>query len=128
MYIADYGNHRIQMWKYGASNGFTVAGTGVAGTSLTQLGSPTSVIVDKNGYMYITDEGNNRILRWQINSTFGVCIAACTGITGNKMNQLYAPVSLAFGNDGSMYVTDYFNNRVQKFQIVTNQSENSTII
>ena len=51
LYIADFGNQRIQMWLHGATNGSTVAGvTNSSGSSLTRLKSPRGVIVDNNGY------------------------------------------------------------------------------
>jgi sugar lactone lactonase YvrE len=127
LYIADCRNNRIQLWTYGASSGKTVAGNGTNGTSLTQFSCPVVIIVDMNGYMYIVDNENHRILRWAPNSTTGVCIAACTDTYGTHANQLYFPNGLAFDSNGSLYVAGYSNNRVQKFQIVNNQSENSMI-
>jgi hypothetical protein len=128
LYIADYSNHRIQMWTYGALFGQTVAGNGSAGSSLTQLNYPQTLIVDANGYMYIAEVGNNKILRWAPNATSGVCIAACTGASGTNANQLNYPSGLAFDNNGSLYICDYLNNRVQKFQILNNQSNTITFL
>jgi sugar lactone lactonase YvrE len=52
LYVADRGNHRIQMWLVGATSGTTVAGvTGIPGSNLTLLNSPNAVIVDNNGYV-----------------------------------------------------------------------------
>ena len=52
LYIADYGNHRIQKWPAGATSGITVAGvTGSAGSSLAQLKNPIAIAVDNNGYV-----------------------------------------------------------------------------
>jgi sugar lactone lactonase YvrE len=127
LYIADYQNHRVQMWRYQSTSGITVAGNGTAGSSLSQLNQPTAVVVDTNGYMYITEEGNNRIIRWKLNSDSGICIVACTGTGGNAMNQLKAPVSIAFDSNGSLYTSDYFNNRVQKFQFLYDESKNLII-
>ena len=50
LYVADNGNQRIQKWLPGATTGVTVAGVnGVAGSNLTLLNSPISVIADNNG-------------------------------------------------------------------------------
>lgn len=50
LYIADYGNQRVQMWPRGATNGVTVAGvTGVAEANNTLLSNPISIVVDNNG-------------------------------------------------------------------------------
>ena len=118
IYVADYLNHRIMKWFFGASSGIMVAGNGTSGSSLSQLSEPREVVVDINEYMYITDGINARIIRWGPNSTFGVCIAGCTGTTGLASNQLAFARSLSFDSDGSLYVSDRDNHRVQKFQIL----------
>jgi sugar lactone lactonase YvrE len=123
IYIADCWNHRIMKWFSGALSGIIVAGDQTPGASSTQLTAPTHVIVDENEYMYISEAGNSRITRWAPNSTFGVCIAACTGTTGTASTQLKGPYSLAFDSNGSLYVSDSFNHRVQKFQILDYHSE-----
>jgi hypothetical protein len=123
IYIADTYNHRIMKWLSGASSGIRVAGIGTHGSSSTQLSVPTQVIVDINEYMYISESGNSRIIRWAPNSTFGVCIAACTGTVGTASTQLNNPHFLAFDSNGSLYVSDWRNHRIQKFQILNYQSE-----
>ena len=121
IYIADWLNHRIMKWFSGASFGIVVAGNGTDGNSSTLLDRPTQILVDTNAYMYISEYGNKRITRWAPNSTFGVCIVACTRESGIKSTQLNAPRSLAFDSKGSLYVTDFGNNRVQKFQFLRYQ-------
>ena len=123
LYIADFYNNRIQMWKYNATSGLTVAGVnGSSGSSLNRLNGPGAVVVDTNGYMYIVDSLNNRIVRWASNSTIGVCIAACTNTAGTNANQLNNPAAVVFDNNGSLYVADQSSHRVQKFQILNKQS------
>jgi sugar lactone lactonase YvrE len=122
IYIADLKNNRIMKWYSGATSGIMVAGTGIAGSSLTQLNWPSQVIVDTNGYMYISEQLNARITRWPPNSTYGECIAACTGTSGTASTQLNNPFSLAFDSEGSLYVGDHGNNRIQKFQILPDNS------
>lgn len=123
LYIADRYNHRIMKWLAGASTGSRVAGTGTTGKSVTQVNLPTDIVVDGNDYMYITESGNSRVTRWAPGSTSGVCIVACTGTSGISSTQLSAPHSLAFDRHGSLYVSDYGNHRVQKFQILSYPSE-----
>ena len=123
IYIADCFNHRVMRWDPGATTGIRVAGNGSPGSAATQLNSPTQVIMDSDEYLYISESDNVRITRWAPNSTFGVCIAACTGIPGTAVNQLNGPHSLALDSYGSLYVSDYGNNRVQKFQILNYRSE-----
>ncbi|UJR07284.1 hypothetical protein I4U23_011572 [Adineta vaga] len=119
MYIADRQNHRIMKWLPGASWGVRVAGEGNDGSKAIQLNKPTYVTVDANEYMYISEAGDQgRIIRWLVGSWYGVCIVACTGSFGTATNQLKGPHSLAFDRNGSLYIADRKNDRVQKFQIL----------
>jgi streptogramin lyase len=122
VYVADYNNHRVQKWAYGASVGTTVAGNGVAGNELSQLNYPAGITVDANEYIYIADQHNSRVMRWAPSSDIGVCIAGCSGSRGTGANQLDGPRDLAFDAYGSLYVSDTFNNRVQKFALLNSES------
>ena len=110
-------------WISGAKSGVRVAGDGTSGSSSTQLYTPTQIILDENEYMYISESHNHRITRWAPNSNYGVCIAACTGASGTTSTQLNYPHSLAFDSNRSLYVSDWGNHRIQKFQILNYQSE-----
>lgn len=123
LYVADRNNHRIMRWTRNAFSGICVAGNGTRGNSAAQLNEPVYVIVDTHGYMYITEDQNHRVTRWGPNSTVGECIAACTGNEGTAANQLKNPQSLAFDSYGSLYVSEWSNHRVQKFQITPDHSE-----
>jgi len=123
VYIADAWNYRIMKWVSKAKTGIRVAGDGKPGTDSKQLHYPTHIIVDCNGYMYISEATNSRITRWAPNSTFGVCIVACGGGRTTTSTGLNGPHSLAFDSHGSLYVSDTYNSRVQKFQIVNSHSQ-----
>ena len=118
LYIADSYNHRIQKWLQSAIAGTNVAGTGASGTGLSELSYPQAVLVDQNGYIYIADSGNNRIMRWGPNDGDAECIVACLGGAGIGSHQLNEPNSIAFDWNGSLYVNDVGNRRVQKFAIL----------
>lgn len=124
IFIADCRNNRIMKWFAGASVGVMIAGTGIAGSSSSHVSYPTQVIVDANQYLYISEAGVSRITRWPPNSSFGVCIAACLGISAISSTSLNAPHSFTFDTNGSLYVSDRYSNRVQKFAIF-NYSTNS---
>jgi sugar lactone lactonase YvrE len=110
-------------WISRASPGILVAGSRVAGNSSSQLSYPTQIILDTNDFMYISDSHNHRIIRWNPNSTFGVCIAACTGTRGIGPTHLNNPHSLAFDSNGTLYVSDWKNHRIQKYQILDYHSK-----
>ncbi|CAF1260720.1 unnamed protein product [Rotaria sp. Silwood1] len=118
LYVADSQNHRIQRWDNGALSGVTVAGTGVGGSNSSQLYYPRDIVVDSNDYMYIANAGDSRIIRWAPNSNTGECIVACSGIFGNGADQISLPFALAFDSYGSIYISDTFSSRVQKFEIL----------
>ena len=115
IYIADAGNNRIQRWAYGAGSGMTVAGTGVAGITDNQFDFPLSVIVDANQYLYVCDGSNNRIQRWAPGACSGQCLVGCSRNSGVGSDLLYYPRSVAFDNQGALYVSDGSQSRVQKF-------------
>ena len=48
LYVADSGNDRIQLFRYGEMNATTVAGNKALGTKIG-LNFPTGVVVDANG-------------------------------------------------------------------------------
>ena len=126
LYVADYTNNRIQKWTRGASFGVTVAGNGACDSSnLVYLCSPTLVMVDSNQHIYIVENRMGRIIRWTMGSISGECIAACSGVHDLQSNHLYRVYAIAFDSQGSLYVSDGPNNRVQKFQIIINPSKYS---
>ncbi|CAF1684188.1 unnamed protein product [Rotaria magnacalcarata] len=119
LYVADYGNNRVQMYLIGATSGTTIAGiTGSSGSSLMQLNGPIAVVVDNNGYIYVADYGNSRIIKWTTNySMGGICVVGCTGTVGVAANQLDSPRDLKFDAAGNLYVSDQNNHRIQKYTI-----------
>ena len=120
LYVADASNDRIQRWSRNACFGTTVAGTGTSGSSLSQLNFPVAVVVDTNSYMYITDQVNNRILRWLVGACLGECIASCSNSgSGSTADKLSTPRAIEFDSQGSLYVSDSGNHRVQKFLILS---------
>jgi hypothetical protein len=111
LYVADYGNSRIQQFPSGQLNGTTV------NTGTITLSYPTSVILDGNGYLFISDCNNHRIIGSGPNGF--QCIVACSG-AGSTSSQLYYPVTLSFDSYGNIFVTDQFNHRIQKFLLASN--------
>ena len=111
LYVADFGNNRIQLFRLGQSNGVTVAGKNST-TPTIELYLPSNVIMDGNKYLFISDSQNNRIIGSNQNGFR--CIAGCSdsGSTSDKMNY---PRAIAFDSFGNLYVADSRNHRIQKF-------------
>ena len=117
LYIADTGNHHIQVLRTNATSATTVAGIrGLCGHGLNQLCFPQTLIVDIEKNMFIVDTGNNRIMRWKIDSTSGEVIAGDTTV-GVMPYQLFKPTAISFDSDGDLFVVDTGNNRLQKFAV-----------
>lgn len=77
IYVADYGNNRIQRYSLGSLFGQTVAGqsNGTAGLLSNQLSGCSNVLVDTNKNMYVTDSRNNRIQYFSSGTSVGVTVA-----------------------------------------------------
>ena len=119
LYVADYWNHRIQLFRLGQINGITVAGSGSANVTIT-LSYPSDVILDENKYLFITDTNNNRIIGSDENGFR--CIVACSMSSGSTSDKLSYPQSLAFDSFGNLFVVDRDNHRIQKFRLLSNLS------
>ena len=106
LYVADFSNDRIQLFRSGTSNGITVTGS----TSLTviiTLYRPLGVVVD-TWNSRIVGQGSNGFQ----------CLVGCFGRSPSS-DQLNTPRTLSLNSDGNMFVTDGDNNRIQKFLFIT---------
>ncbi|CAF3461279.1 unnamed protein product [Rotaria socialis] len=123
LYVADTGNNRIQQFSRGELNGITVCGNGAPDT--IELKTPTSIVLDADGYLFIVDSDNNRIIG--SGPTGFRCLFGCSGSPGIASDQLSRPRSLAFDSYGNMFVTDINNDRIQMFLLATNSCDETTI-
>ncbi len=109
VYVADWGNHRIQRWGPGATIGSTVAGGNGPGGNANQLNRPHGVYVDGSGNVYVADPQNHRIQRWASGATSGSTVAS-----GNAYES-YAPHGVYVDGSGNVYVDDGANHRIQRW-------------
>jgi hypothetical protein len=98
---------------------FTVAGGNGNGTDLHQLRADWrygKLHVDQNENIYVLEHDNHRVVKWEPNATDGILIAgADQGQSGNKLNELNAPIDFHVTATGQVYVLDHRNYRVLKF-------------
>ena len=127
VYVADYGNNRVQKWAVGASFGTTVAGNGTNGSTLTQLSSPIGVWVDVSGSIYVGDAGNNRVQKWASGASSGSTVAGGNS-SGAGLNKLNTPSGIWIDATGNLYVADYAYNRIQKFPAGSTSSTNAVTV
>ncbi|WP_118975964.1 Ig-like domain-containing protein [Taibaiella koreensis] len=117
VYVADFGNHRIQKWAPNAPYGATVAGiSSYPGTGADQLNGPVHVTMDTAGNLYVTEYYNNRVTKWAPGATQGVTVAGSSnGAAGSGNNELNHPRAAKVDAAGNIYVADNGNNRVVKY-------------
>ena len=124
-----------QMWNYGAMPEFSPSVSqdpyttgqvalvpdrvsGSAGSEPGQLNAPRDLAIGPDGSLYVADSRNHRIQRFnadgevlQVWGNFGDA-ALPGGAAGGLFNE---PWGLDVAPDGSVYVADTWNHRVQKF-------------
>ncbi|CAF4138465.1 unnamed protein product, partial [Adineta steineri] len=114
IYVADYHNHRIMEWVFGASSGRVVARGSRALENNDQIGYPTVVIFDKRTNSVISCGLINRGVRWRVGETEGTIVAGANG-QGNRLDQLDYPTYIFVDQNQSIYISDTFNHRVVKW-------------
>lgn len=90
---------------------------GSMGSEPGQLQKPRGIAVAPDGTIYVADSGNHRIQHFstdgKILQSWGKFADISAGeAPGGTFNE---PWGIAIGKDGSVYVTDTWNHRIQKF-------------
>lgn len=125
-----------QMWKYGvapaaqaaqpdpyAGKTLTLSADQVVDSSVITppMNAPRALAFAPDGTFYVADSRNHRVLHFGADGSF---ILAWGGPSGNAVNNpnpaappstFNEPWGVAVGPDGSVYVTDTWNYRIQKF-------------
>ncbi|MBV9120439.1 MAG: hypothetical protein JOZ39_07000, partial [Chloroflexi bacterium] len=114
VYVADQGNNRIE--KFDATGKFVLK-WGSKGNGDGQFDTPSGVAVDKDGTVWVTDLWNHRVQAFDAGGKFlrqfgGYAAASGTASPG----KFFGPRYIATGPDGSVYVSDTGNKRIQKFK------------
>jgi len=108
LYVADFGNNRIQKFN---SDGAFLTKWGSAGTANGQFDNPQGIATDNAGNVYVSDTGNHRIQKFTADGTF----LAKWGSAGTGNGQFNDPTGLATDASANVYVADYNNHRIEKF-------------
>jgi len=103
-----------------------------SGTSSTLLNGPNGIAIDPtSGKLFVVDRANNRILRWSkdnslINNSSAEAVFGQTdfeskssGLSESKFN---TPIGIFIDNEGRMWVGDYGNNRILRFDDASNKT------
>ncbi len=127
-------SHWERLEELSASGGFMKA-VGSSGSGAGQMNNPMGVAINQsNNDVYVADEKNERVdefnekgefvrafgfgvsngkEEFEICTTTGGCQAGKSGFGAGQFN---APVGIAIEPAGDVWVTDYSNNRVEKFK------------
>jgi len=111
LYVAEYGNDRIQIFSL-AGEPLTTVGT--SGHGPGQFDSPGGVAVDRQGRLYVADFFNHRIQFLEADGRF-IRQYGETGKKGRWGGRFNYPTDVALLPDGSLSVADAYNNRIQLF-------------
>lgn len=116
IYVADHDNNRVQKFD---SNGNYLTQFGSYGTGEGYFINPCGIDVDRWDNVYVSEPHNNRIQKFDSNGNFISFVgdkqyaASCSIGIGD--GQFKHPCDVAVDSLGNIYVSDSFNNRIQKF-------------
>ena len=107
-----------------------------SGTTSSKLNAPSGVAVDPTtGKLFVADRYNNRVLRWSSSEkmlngstaegVFGQpdFITSTSGLSASKFND---PLRVFVDSSGTLWVSDYLNNRVLKFDNASSRENGSS--
>jgi DNA-binding beta-propeller fold protein YncE len=90
---------------------------GSQGTAAGQFQSPRAVAVAPDGSVYVADARNNRVQKFDSEGNLILTWGTLGSIDNNtaEAGTFSEPWGVAVGPDGSVYVADTWNHRIQKF-------------
>ena len=113
LYVADCGNHRVQLFRSGQRNASTVVGN-----NTIDLSCPTGIVLDGDTNLFIADSNNNRIIGSGPNGYR--CVIGCSSGATSGPTYPNNPRSLSFDSYGNIYVADAVNGQILKFILALN--------
>lgn len=132
IFFADSDNNAIREINLSSGAISTIVGTlgqgGYSGDGLAAsaalLSSPKGFTFDANNNLYIADTGNH-VIRKVIASNHSISTIAGNGAAGfagdgtfATSGQFNSPWGIAVSGDGSLYIADFYNNRIRKIDSI----------
>jgi sugar lactone lactonase YvrE len=108
VYVADYANHRIQVFD---TNGNYITKWGTYGAENGQMHKASALTVVPTGKIYLSDQFNYRIQEFTTNGSF----VTTWGTKGEGDGQFLHPHVPGVDSEGNVYVSDRDLANVQKF-------------
>ncbi|CAF4326368.1 unnamed protein product [Rotaria sp. Silwood2] len=107
--ICDRENKRVVRWSR--------AHDGSSGEIVIPNIDCKGLTMDKSRFLYVVDNGTHKVRRFRIDDadTIGTVVAGGNG-RGNRIDQLDSPSYVFVDLDDAVYVSDYGNDRVMKWE------------
>ncbi|CAF0988986.1 unnamed protein product [Didymodactylos carnosus] len=107
IYVSLLGDNCVKKWVQGASHG-------------VQVGGPCpyceGVWVDKEKNVYMSSAASHCVFKWSPRTNTTTVVAGREYYSGSTSDNLNSPEGIYVdGADGTVYVADYANNRIQKW-------------
>ena len=100
--------------------GKTIMGVyGQQGPASHQLDAPHSLTVDKYGNVFVTELDNHRIQRLSVRDGTVQTVAGVTGVANSYPEYLNGPFGVGLDSKGNLYVSDHYNDRIQKYDFIS---------
>jgi DNA-binding beta-propeller fold protein YncE len=111
VFVANRESHEIEVFT---TNGTYVTRWGVRGTTDGKFQFPQGLDFMPNGDLVVADSANNRIQRFAIAANGSGTWLATYGGKGTAAGQFSQPTGISVAPDGTIWVADTDNNRIQK--------------
>jgi hypothetical protein len=111
LWVADACNHRIQVFDATGDEPKLLAHWGVEGTAPGELRYPYGILL-ADDHVYVTEFGNHRVQQFTRQGQF----VRSWGAPGHAPGQLQQPWSLVRDREGTFFVLDTYNHRIQRFR------------
>ena len=112
LFIADYGNHRIQTLDLTSGKFLRQYGTGQQGAAAGELNRPNAVFVH-GVEVVVCDTGNCRLVVFDRD---GGQMLRSFGSKGSSLSQFNTPTAVVINNKNEIFVSDLRNHRVMVFE------------
>jgi tripartite motif-containing protein 71 len=116
MFVADTYNHRIQAFSVTSTSVTPLWTTGGLGSGTGQFNRPFSLTYDASGAtprLLVADSRNSRIVA--LNANTGAWQGVLPIAKGTAAGKIRSPRGIAVAPDGTFWVSDSTNNRIEKF-------------
>jgi sugar lactone lactonase YvrE len=114
VFVANRESNQVEVFS---PTGTTLAIDGTIGAADGDFSFPQGIAFAPNGDLYVSDSGNDRIQEFTVNSNDTLNFVASYGTAGSgnsaPAGELNQPTGIAIAPDGTLWVADTLNNRVQ---------------